>query len=304
MKPMKNQNLCFRYLQQHFQTNKKSIFLLLVFGPHLVPIGPHLVPCGPRLVPFDSHLVPTWSHLVPTWPPLGPTWDPWSNLGSYLVPTRSHFGLHLVPLGPTLVSVSPHLVSVSSHLVPIWSQLGGSSGVLGSRKASKTSEESTLFDFCTHLGLWPSWGRLGGFLEVSWAIFGAYLDVLGASWRVLERLARCLRVVLGWTWGVFRACLGILWRLGTSWRRLGAVLGHLGGVLRRLGCLLGRLGASWGVLGRLGDRLWALAGLLGRLEPFSACPRNVSETSWLSKPTPATQNDAKRLFTLCVPRDD
>ena len=164
----------------------------------------------------------------------------------------------------------------------------GSSGVLGSRKASKTSEESTLFDFCTHLGLWPSWGRLGGFLEVSWAIFGAYLDVLGASWRVLERLARCLRVVLGWTWGVLRACLGILWRLGTSWRRLGAVLGHLGGILRRLG-------ASWGsVFGRLG-------GVLGRLERFCTCPGTVSETSWHLKPTPATQNDAKQLFKLCVP---
>ena len=222
-------------------------------------------------------MAPTWSHLGPL-----------VQLGSYLVPTRSHFGLHLVPLGPTLVSVSPHLVSVSSHLVPIWSQLGGSSGVLGSRKASKTSEESTLFDFCTHLGLWPSWGRLGGFLEVSWAVFGAYWDVLGASWRVLERLARCLRVVLGWTWGVLRACLGILWRLGTSWRRLGAVLGHLGGILRRLG-------ASWGsVFGRLG-------GVLGRLERFCTCPGTVSETSWHLKPTPATQNDAKQLFKLCVP---
>ena len=53
---------------------------------------------------------------------------------------------------------------------------------------------------------------------------------------------------------VWASC-GVLGRLGTSWRGLGAVLGHLGGVLRRLG-------ASWGsVFGRLG-------GVLGRLEPL------------------------------------
>ena len=55
--------------------------------------------------------------------------------------------------------------------------------------------------------------------------------------------------------------------LGRPGSVLGAVLGHLGGVLRRFG-------ASWGsVFGRLG-------GVLGRLEPFSACPGTVSETSW------------------------
>ena len=131
--------------------------------------------------------------------------------------------------------------------------MGGSSGVLGSRKASKTSEESTLFDFCTHLGLWPSWGRLGGFLEVSRAIFGAYLDVLGASWKVLERLARCLLVVLDWTLGALSAFLGILWRLGASWDVLAASWGRLGASWRRLE-------ASWGVLG---ERLWASWRCLG-----------------------------------------
>mgnify|MGYP006243081895 CR=1 FL=1 len=139
--------------------------ILSLLGPHWSPLRPHLVQYCPYLVPIGPHVVPTWSNLV--------------QLGSYLVSTWSHFGLHLVPLGPTLVSVSLHLVSVNSHF-----PIGASSGVLGSRKASKTSEESTLFDFCTHLGLWPSWGRLGGVLEVSWAIFGAYVDVLGASWRV------------------------------------------------------------------------------------------------------------------------
>ena len=152
---------------------------MVPFCPYLAPIGPHLVQFGPHFVQFGSYLVSTWSHVVCTW---------------------SYFGPTLVPFGPLLVSVS-------SHLIPIRSHLKGFSAVLGSRKASKTSAETTLYDFGTHLGLWPSWGRLGGVLQVSWAIFEASLDVLGASWRVLECLARCLRVVLDW------AFLGILWRL-------------------------------------------------------------------------------------------
>ena len=164
LKPLKNQQICFEYLQQH----RESIFLLLV------STWSHFVPTWSPLVPTWSNLVPTWSNLVPTWSPLGPIWS---------------------ALGPTLVPFGPHLVLSCSHFVPIRS--GDSSGVLGSRKASKSSEESTLSDFGTHLGLWPSWGLLGDVLEMSWAIFGEYLDVLEASWRVLERLARCLRVVLG-----------------------------------------------------------------------------------------------------------
>ena len=197
-------------------------------------------------------LVSTWSHFVPTWSPLVAAS---SNFGSYWVPIWS-------ALGPTLVPFSPHLVSVSSHLIPIRSHLGF---VLGSRKASKTSEESTLntFRFWYPLGFVAVLGRV---LQVSWAIFEASLDVLGASWRVLERLAWCLRVVLDWIWGVLRAFLGILRRLGTSSRRPGAVLGHVGGVLGRLGgASLGVLEVSWGVLS---------------LEPFSACPGTVSEASW------------------------
>ena len=165
--------------------------ILSLLGPHW-PIGPHLVQSGPHLVQFGSYLVPTWSAL-----------------------------------GPTLVPFGPHLVSVSPHLIPIRSHLKGFSGVLGSRKSSKTSEETRLSDFGTHLGLWPSWGRLGGVLQVSWAIFEASLDVLGASWKVLERLARCLLVVLDWTLGALSAFLGILWRLGASWDVLAASWGIL-----------------------------------------------------------------------------
>ena len=191
---------------------------------------------------------------------LGPHWSP---LRPILVLTGSPLGPIWSALGPTLVPFSPHLVSVSSHLIPIRSHLGF---VLGSRKASKTSEESTLytFRFWYPLGFVAVLGRV---LQVSWAIFEASLDVLGASWRVLERLAWCLRVVLDWIWGVLRAFLGILRRLGASWDVLTASWGRLGACWRRLG-------ASWGsVFGRLG-------GVLGRLEPFSACPGSVSETSW------------------------
>ena len=66
--------------------------------------------------------------------------------------------------------------------------------------------------------------------------------------------------------GHLAASWSVLERLGTSSRRPGAVLGHVGGVLWRLGgASLGVLEVSWGVLS---------------LEPFSACPGTVSETSW------------------------
>ena len=222
------------------------------------------------LKPPENQYFCCWSPLGPILSLLGPHWSPLSphlvQFGSYLGPLCPIW----FALGPTLVPFDPHLVSVSSHLVPIWPHLVIFSDVLGSRQACKTSEESTLSDFGTHLGLWPSWCRLGSVLEVSWAIFGTSLDVLGASWRVLERLARCLRVVLGWTWNVLRPFLGILWRLGESWDVLAASWGRLGASWRRLEASW----ASWGsVFARLGC-------VLGRLEPFSACPGTVSETSW------------------------
>ena len=200
---------------------------------------------------------------------------------------------------------------------------------MGPPRASKTNENHH-FSFGTHLGLGPSWGRLGSVLEASW-------DGLGASWGVLERLGGVLgglevswapqellkpmknhyfsfwyplwsRAVLGPSWGrlggvLGRGRLGASWgTLGASWGRLSGVLGCLGaswGVLGNLGVVLGasfgRLRASWGVLGAS----WGLLGcILGRLEPCSACPRGVSEPSWPSKPTQATQSDAKRLFTM------
>ena len=160
-----------------------------------------------------SPLDPFWSLLGAIWSPLGPIWS---------------------ALGPTLVPFSPHLVSVSSHLIPIRSHLGF---VLGSRKASKTSEESTLntFRFWYPLGFVAVLGRV---LQVSWAIFEASLDVLGASWSVLGRP----HGVLGPSWGMLEASWGVLGeRLWAFWKCLGAswVLNQFPHVLepsqRRLG---------------------------------------------------------------------
>ena len=79
-------------------------------------------------------------------------------------------------------------------------------------------------------------------------------------------------------------------RLGLDLGRLEGVSGHLAAswsVLGRphgvLGPSWGMLEASWGVLGRLGGASLGVLevswGVLS-LEPFSACPGTVSETSW------------------------
>ena len=173
---MKNRNFCFRYLQQHFQTNKKSIFLLLVFGSRLVPIGSHLVP-------FSSHVAPTWSHLGPL-----------VQLGSYLDPTRSRFGLHLVPLWS-------QLVPTWSRLVPTWSQFGPNWGVLlvswAPEKLPKQVKNQHFLIFV------PTWvcGRLGAVLEVSWKCLGPSLERIWTSWGRPGGSWNFLRGVFGSSWG-------------------------------------------------------------------------------------------------------
>ena len=176
---------------------------------------------------------------------LGPHWSP---LRPILVLTGSPLGPIWSALGPTLVPFSPHLVSVSSHLIPIRSHLGF---VLGSRKASKTSEESTLntFRFWYPLGFVAVLGRV---LQVSWAIFEASLD--------FGRLGGVLK-------GLGTSCVVSSGRLGLDLGRLEGVSGHLAASWSVLGRPHGVLGPSWGMLeASWGSVFGRLGSVLGRLE--------------------------------------
>ena len=110
--------------------------------------------------------------------------------------------------------------------------------------------------------LGESWARLGGVLGASWG-------VLGASWETKKHyfsplFFQCFCVPKPRWYNL--ASASVLKRLGrvlgTSWERLGRVLGVLGSVLGAswgvLGAAWGHLGAPWGRLGASWARLWPL----------------------------------------------
>jgi len=200
-----------------------------------------------------------------------PPWLHWCRLGAVSVPSWPVLGASLVRLGASWGSLGhqkpPHgrpknnifhlffkvfvpvrllRAILAQHSLPVrlGAVFGSSWGVFGS-----------------------SWGVLGA----SWKHLGASWRRLGASWARLGKLKNLIFPVFFQCFCVPRlhwhnlASASVLKRLGrvlgTSWERLGRVLGVLGSVLGaswgvlgaawHLGASWGRLGASWARLGKL-----------------------------------------------------
>ena len=212
-----------------------------------------------------------------------PPWLHWCRLGAVSVPSWPVLGASLVRLGAS------------------WVRLGASWGRLGHQKPPHGRPKNIMFHLFFKvfvpvrllraiLAQHSLPDRLGTVFGSSWGVFGSSWGVLGASWRHLgaswrrlgaswARLGKLKNLIFPWFFQCFcvprlhwhnLASASVLKRLGrvlgTSWERLGHVLGVLGSVLGAswgvLGAAWGHLGASWGRLGASGARLGKLKNLM------------------------------------------
>ena len=203
-------------------------------------------------------LVPSWCRLgavlARSWGVFGASWGvlgaSWGRLGHQKPPHGRPKNLIFHRFFKVFVPVRLLRAILAQHSLPdrLGAVFGSSWGVFGS-----------------------SWGVLGA----SWRHLGASWRRLGASWARLGKLKNLIVPLFFQCFCVPRlhwhnlASASVLKRLGrvlgTSWERLGRVLGVLGSVLGAswgvLGAAWGHLGASWGRLGGPLGGVWRRLGV-------------------------------------------